>query len=124
MLAGQHSDSLSAVPLGTKFPNYNIREYAPIHILLRSTPLLHSSAARGNESLSLYRYVKRKAKQDFRKHKDETDKLIINDYWRKALEAMEVVQRQAVVYKLYARKHKSIMVRPRTVTERHFQFLN
>ena len=88
-------------------------------MLLRSTPLFNGSAARENESLTLYRYVKRKAKQDFRKHKDETDKLIINEHWRIALEAMEVVQRQAVVYKLYARKHKSIMVRPRNFKERH-----
>ncbi|CAK0787976.1 hypothetical protein CVIRNUC_011198 [Coccomyxa viridis] len=67
---------------GSKFPNYNVREY-----------------------------VLRRAKQDFRQHRDDADNAAVV---KEAKHFLEVVKRQAVVYSMYARKHKSIMDIPLT----------
>lgn len=54
------------------------------------------------------RYVKRKTRESFRlPQTPET----IDAVWHKGLADFEVVKRQAIVYSLYQRKHKSIMVR-------------
>ena len=50
----------------------------------------------------------RRAKQDFRQHRDDIDNAAVV---KEAKHFLEVVKRQAVVYSMYARKHKSIMVR-------------
>lgn len=56
------------------------------------------------------RYVKRKTRETFRlPQTPET----IDAVWHKGLADFEVVRRQAIVYSLYQRKHKSIMVRAR-----------
>ena len=54
------------------------------------------------------RYVLRRTKQDFRAHREDAD---ASGFISEAKDALEVVKRQAVVYSMYARKHKSIMVR-------------
>lgn len=54
------------------------------------------------------RYVLRRTKQDFRAHREDAD---ASGFLSEAKDALEVVKRQAVVYSMYARKHKSIMVR-------------
>ena len=53
------------------------------------------------------RYVLRRTKQDFRAHREDVD---ASGFINEAKDALEVVKRQAVVYSMYARKHKSIMV--------------
>ena len=53
----------------------------------------------------------RRAKQDFRQHRDDADKAAVAELIQEAKQFLEVVKRQAVVYSMYARKHKSIMVR-------------
>ena len=50
----------------------------------------------------------RRTKQDFRAHREDAD---ASGFISEAKDALEVVKRQAVVYSMYARKHKSIMVR-------------
>ena len=68
------------------------------------------------------RYVLRRAKQDFRQHRDDADKAAVAELVKDAKHFLEVVKRQAVVYSMYARKHKSIMVCcPRTAS--HYQEL-
>lgn len=57
------------------------------------------------------RYVLRRTKQDFRAHRGDTD---ASNFIGEAKDALELVKRQAVVYSMYARKHKSIMVRRST----------
>lgn len=54
------------------------------------------------------RYVLRRTKQDFRAHREDAN---ASGFIKEAKDALEVVKRQAVVYSMYARKHKSIMVR-------------
>ncbi len=58
------------------------------------------------------RYVKRKARQDFRAHVDETDPAAADALWAQAKAELKVWQRQATVYSLYARPQKSVMVPP------------
>jgi len=57
------------------------------------------------------RYVLRKTKQDFRAHQSESSGEAVSELIVKAKAELEVVKRQAMVYSMYARKHKSIMVR-------------
>ena len=65
--------------------------------------------------MAFCRYVLRRAKQDFRQHRDDIDDAAVAELVKEAKHFLEVVKRQAVVYSMYARKHKSIMVRcPRT----------
>ena len=59
------------------------------------------------------RYVKRKTKQDFRAHQHETSTQAVDKFLKEARAELEVVKRQTMVYSMYARKHKSIMVRCR-----------
>ena len=61
----------------------------------------------------------RRAKQDFRQHRDDADNAAVV---KEAKHFLEVVKRQAVVYSMYARKHKSIMVRC-PCTASHYQEL-
>jgi hypothetical protein len=56
------------------------------------------------------RYIKRRAKEGFAESQSITDAAALEQLWQRAKEELEVVKRQAVVYGLYARKHKSVMV--------------
>lgn len=57
------------------------------------------------------RYVKRRAKEEFHKHAGESDAGKLQHFWTKAQSDFDLVRRQATVYTLFGRKHKSIMVR-------------
>lgn len=63
-----------------------------------------------DKDLVCNRYVKRKAREGFRAHQGETDAQTISQLVQDAKAELEVVKRQSVVYGLYARKQKSIMV--------------
>lgn len=65
---------------GKKFSNYNVREF-----------------------------VQRKAKADFRSNATQTDKTAIEQMWTQAKRDLEVAKRQALVYRLYGSKQKSVM---------------
>lgn len=65
---------------GSKFPNYNIREY-----------------------------VRRRAREQFKEASKVSDEGQSMELWSKGKETIEMVKRQAVVYQLYARKQKSVM---------------
>lgn len=56
------------------------------------------------------RYVKRRAKEEFHTHSAEADAGKVQQFWTRAQSELELVRRQAMVYTLFARKHKSIMV--------------
>lgn len=56
------------------------------------------------------RYVKRRAGERFREMQKTVEPEVADKAWAKALQDLEVAKRQAVVYGLYARKQKSIMV--------------
>ena len=49
---------------------------------------------------------------EFRAHRAETDSAALSRLWNHAKQELEAVKRQAMVYSLYAREHKSVMVRP------------
>jgi LYR motif-containing protein 4 len=66
---------------GKKFPNYNIREY-----------------------------ILRRSKEDFHLNAGQHDATTVQALWSKALEDLEVVKRQSIVYKLYGRKMLNVMV--------------
>ncbi|KAL6785671.1 ISD11 [Auxenochlorella protothecoides x Auxenochlorella symbiontica] len=68
---------------GSGIPNYNIREY-----------------------------VKRRAGEKFRELPKGGSAEAVEAAFRRGCEELEVVKRQAVVYKLYARKQKSVMELP------------
>jgi hypothetical protein len=57
------------------------------------------------------RYVQRQAKEKFRENAAGKQSASVDEQWSKARETLALVQRQAIVYTLYARKNKSIMVR-------------
>ena len=61
--------------------------------------------------LRLRRYVKRKAGEEFRQHAGASDSTAVQQLVANAKEQLQLVQRQAIVYTLFARKNKSIMVR-------------
>ena len=61
-------------------------------------------------SIVLHRYIKRRAQEAFRGPKSSADAAAVEQQWQRAKEELEVVKRQSVVYSLYARKHKSVMV--------------
>ena len=63
------------------------------------------------------RYVLRRTKQDFRAHRENAD---ASGFIEEAKDALEIVKRQAVVYSMYARKHKSIMVGHMLLLQRWF----
>lgn len=63
------------------------------------------------------RYVKRRAKEAFREHSGEADAGALQKLWAKAQSDYDLVRRQATVYTLFARKHKSIMVRAQPVRD-------
>ena len=67
------------------------------------------SARRGSRPVCLRSYVKRKAQDDFRAHRGESDPGRLSQLWSHAKAEFEAVQRQAIVYHLYARQHKSVM---------------
>ena len=54
--------------------------------------------------------MKRKARDEFRAHKQDADPAALSKLWSHAKEELEAVRRQAMVYHLYARQHKSVMV--------------
>ena len=56
------------------------------------------------------RYVKRRAGEQFRQHAGESDAGAAQQLIASAREQLQLVQRQAIVYTLFARKNKSIMV--------------
>ncbi len=56
------------------------------------------------------RYVKRRTKEAFREHSGDADAGALQKLWAKAQSDYDLVRRQATVYTLFARKHKSIMV--------------
>ncbi len=62
--------------------------------------------------LAWFRYVRRKAKEGFRAHKGETDAQKLSELLQDAKQELEVVKRQSLVYSMYARRQKSIMVCP------------
>mmetsp|Transcript_1007 Transcript_1007/g.3065 ORF Transcript_1007/g.3065 Transcript_1007/m.3065 type:complete len:102 (+) Transcript_1007:221-526(+) len=68
---------------GRKFPNYNIREY-----------------------------VRRQVQERFRERPADATDGMSKELWAKAKTDLSMVQRQATVYTLFARKHKSIMDMP------------
>lgn len=55
------------------------------------------------------RYVRRRAKEGFREAQTVTDAVGLEQLWQQGRELLEVAQRQAQVYKLYARSTPSIM---------------
>jgi hypothetical protein len=57
------------------------------------------------------RYVKRRTKEKFRANQHEGDGQAVDQLLKEARAELEVVKRQLLVYTMYARKHKSIMVR-------------
>jgi LYR motif-containing protein 4 len=75
-----HTYSLPSPFTGSKFPNYNIREY-----------------------------VRRRAREQFKEASKVSDEGQLTELWSKGKETIEMVKRQAVVYQLYARKQKSVM---------------
>jgi len=58
----------------------------------------------------VHRYVKRRAGEQFRQHAGEIDAGAAQQLIASAKEQLQLVQRQAIVYTLFARKNKSIMV--------------
>lgn len=54
--------------------------------------------------------MKRRAGERFREMQKTVEPEVADKAWAKALQDLEVAKRQAVVYGLYARKQKSIMV--------------
>ena len=52
----------------------------------------------------------RKAKDSFRSAADVTDPTQQQALWAKAKQEYEMVSRQAIVYSMYARKQRSVMV--------------
>lgn len=56
--------------------------------------------------------MRRKAIEGFRAHKGETDAQKLSELLQDAKQELEVVKRQSLVYSMYARKQKSIMVGP------------
>lgn len=62
------------------------------------------------EALLCVRYVRRQAREKFRENAAITETGAIAEQWSKARENLALVQRQATVYTLFARKNKSIMV--------------
>lgn len=71
---------------------------------------LHEIVAR-KRSMSFFRYVKRRAQEGFHQHAGESEAAAVTKLWEKAQSDLDLVRRQATVYTLFARKHKSIMVR-------------
>jgi hypothetical protein len=61
-------------------------------------------------NFELHRYVKRKAREEFRAHMDERDPVALSNLLSKARSDLKVVERQSVVYSMYGRKQRSIMV--------------
>ena len=61
-------------------------------------------------ALSAYRYILRRAQEDFHINAGQQDATIVQSLWSKALNDLEVVRRQSLVYKLYSRKLKNVMV--------------
>jgi hypothetical protein len=60
--------------------------------------------------LACHRYVHRRTKEGFRAGQGVTDTNQIEQMWSKAKEEAALVQRQSVVYSLFSRKQKNIMV--------------
>lgn len=58
-----------------------------------------------------HRYTKRRAGDSFRAHAAVTDAGKQQALWEQANKDLEVVKRQALVYSLYGRKQRSVMVR-------------
>ncbi len=61
--------------------------------------------------MQVNRYVKRKAREDFRAHAKDVDVSAADALLKRAKAELKVWERQAVVYSLYARPQKSVMVR-------------
>ena len=83
-------------------------EHGLQQIVAMHAALLHTTS----RGLSWHgRYVKRRTKEEFRTHQHEADVQAVESFLTAAKAELEVVKRQALVYQMYARKHKSIMVR-------------
>lgn len=63
--------------------------------------------------------MKRRTQEGFREHAAETDQAVVKELLAAAKEQYAVVQRQTVVYSLFARQHKSVMVRRTLCTAMH-----
>lgn len=97
----QITTSGSASPLGSPFVAHRMQ----VRLLASMLCLLCASLA----VLSV-RYVRRQAKEKFRENAAISETSAIAEQWSKARESLALVQRQATVYTLFARKNKSIMV--------------
>jgi LYR motif-containing protein 4 len=58
------------------------------------------------------RYILRRAREDFRLNAQEANPEKLQQLLKGANEDLEVVKRQSVVYQLYGRKIKNVLVRP------------
>lgn len=54
--------------------------------------------------------MKRRVREGFRTEVTAQNSSALDTVWKKAKSEFEVVKRQSVVYSLYAREHKSVMV--------------
>ena len=98
------------------FPTTTSESELPSPIRHDQQQVLHACCAASHQTarygpLWHVRYVKRRTKQDFRTHQHEADAQVVEGFLTAAKGELEVVKRQCLVYQMYARKHKSIMVR-------------
>ena len=87
-----------------------MRDAVPVEILLHRQVNLIPISTIGRFWWLLSRYVRRRAREGFRAHVGETDAQIVSELVQGAKAELEVVKRQSMVYSLYARRQKSIMV--------------
>jgi hypothetical protein len=59
---------------------------------------------------ALHRYILRRSKEGFRQAAHESDSAKLQQLWQRASSELEVVKRQSIVYQLYGRKHKNVLV--------------
>lgn len=90
---------------GHKFPNYNIREWVTWLRVLACSAWCHTPLTMNWKSR---RYIKRRAREYFRKEVPENT---VMERLNFAREQLEVVKRQSIVYGLYSRRDlKNVMV--------------
>eukprot|EP00887_Chlorella_sp_A99_P006177 scaffold3.g6177.t1 len=113
--------------VGNKFSNYNIRECVKGRLtagIARYNGVTADTAGNSWRSalccpyafivhdtlqITCCRYVKRRAGERFREAAAVTDADALAQLWQRARAELEVAQRQAQVYALYARSQPSIM---------------
>ena len=61
-------------------------------------------------SFAGFRFLKRRAKEEFRKHAQETDQAAVNKALKQAKENIAMIERTSLVYGVYAPKHSSVLV--------------